>query len=135
MFNFLFKRRKGFPIFIRWNRKIAYRNTHQGSFWNVQNISHKPEIIEKVYKHFKSARIIYYWFNYSARYVFYSRNLKSWCVFTHRNGMFFDFYVHRTGIRYDIHYEEDLQQVPEFYNLIMYLYKEHREEYLEDMNL
>ena len=143
MFDFLFKRKKKdiFPIFIRKRKTIRRSQEFSGRFYNVQNISKKPEIINKIWEHFKSAKIIYYWFfevqdwDYFDKYVFYSSKLKSWCSFTHRYGMFSEFIVHRTGVRYDIHYRSDLSLIPEFYDLLMNLYKKHKEEYLKDMNL
>ena len=127
--------------FIRKQFEIPYSEKCSSLSWNVKNISSEPDIIRKVYEHLSSTKKVYYWFfevqdwDYFDSYIFYSDKLSSWCEFVHRNGMYAEFRVHRTGNRYDINYQENLRLVPEFWNYLMPMYAQHKEEYLNDNNL
>lgn len=133
----LFLGKKQRFIRIDYRKKIS---DGYGSL-NIINISDKPDIIRKIYEHFNDAKVVYYYFfdisdwKSFDEFTFYSNKLKSWCRLSYPNGMFTEFTVARTNTRYDIHYDTDLQQVPEFYEQLDNLYKKHKEEYLKDLNL
>lgn len=127
--------------FIRRHIEIPYSERNVGISWNVKDISYNSDIIRKVYEHLSSAKKVYYEFfeiqdwDYFDTYKFYSDKLNSWCRFVHRNGNFCEFEVYKTGRRYDINYQENLKQVPEFWDYLMPMYNQHKEEYLKDNNL
>ena len=127
--------------FIRKQLEIPYSERCPGTSWNVKNISDNPDIMKKVFEHLSSAKKVYYWFfevqdwDYFDSYTFYSDKLNSWCTFIHRNGMFCQFEVHKKGNRYDINYQPDLRKVPGFWEYLMPMYEQHKQEYLKDNNL
>jgi hypothetical protein len=101
--------------------------------WHSVNITNKPELVEKVLNHLKTAE------NYRIYVSHYGSTFscdtekfgKVKCSF-HSNYNFFDFGVLKNGIRYDINY---IDSYPELKDFLKDMFQKIIDEFKEDSNL
>lgn len=107
----------------------------RGGFWDVKNIDDEPHLIDKVYKHIRSASDVRVFCNDKITMTCDTACFGIVkCVMSPSLG-FFEFCVYSNGVRYDINYALMRNEHSEFVSWLQNNVLKHYAEYQNDKNL